>query len=973
MNSVILMVIYNTLFLNRINGSLELYDPNKQQKIKLTLFKPWVYFPFSKISFLTHIRVINAFQTSETEFESTPDTLLIINPDILINARTISSAQTCPRQSFLQFIKGESKPNLPMVRGLIIHDAYSLIVSQNYSVRDALTNVIDKYKFTLSFLSLEIDELKEEVTPVILGLSKSVVTLQNVDVVPEMTFLSPKYGLMGRMDFWSKNELYELKTGKKIPSKEINTWSSDLYQTLIYMHGLSPFPSKAVKKSFVIYSGLGTPSFRKTDLNVQLLQDIHVARNHCYLFQYEDYHPPVIDIRTCSYCFVKDLCAQFEKIEQEIPQSKSFLYFKHFLSLLQHEHMKNRQDFSLLWKLSPKGRINLGKAIQNLKLLNIEGDTYYYSCRNQSELKAGEPVIISNGDPLSNHTMIASIVSISQSRLALRSSNTLPSSTFIDAYSSDFNYRRLNKNIFDITLGFSSRHESHNILIEGKTPRFIPIKKRSVKNVDRSQLEAIYKAIEAQDFCLIQGPAGTGKTYTIAKLIDELRKNNAKILLTAFTNTAVDNIILTYLSTTIFSDNSDIITRLGIEEAVNSQIIPMMVKNKNFSYQDLLKAPIIASTTSTISKSIYNDLTFDIVIVDEATQMAEPYLLSAITKGKKFILVGDDKQLPPLVLSYQANELGLGISLFERLKKRHSEANILLKYQYRMNRELMEFSNKEYYDGKVQAANNAVGEQLLWDLLPSDTDFSTETTINQLILDPNQTLVYVGVSTEFDKKRRVNKGEIQVIKELTNILLNKGLKQKHIGIIAPFRGQVAEISRALSSYKKIVVDTIDRYQGSDKEVIILSLCTVESPNLLEDARRFNVALTRAKKKMIIVGNIPTKEAIPQFQTLFSHIEKNHFVVFPREKAYTKDKQIFGKSKKVVLNYSKRVLEEIDLNNDYKLSGKSDICIICMQKAEKENILRCPACNQAYHKQHLEEWLLTHETCAICQSAIKIIP
>jgi len=569
--------------------------------------------------------------------------------------------------------------------------------------------------------------------------------------------------------------------------------------------------------------------------------------------------------------------------------------------------------------------------------------------------------------------MIASIVSISQNKLALRSSNTLPSSAFIDAYSSDFNYRRLNKNIFDITLGFSSRHESHNILIEGKTPRFIPIKKRSVKNVDSSQLEAIYKAIEAQDFCLIQGPAGTGKTYTIAKLIDELRKNNAKILLTAFTNTAVDNIILTYLSTTIFSDNSDIITRLGIEEAVNSQIIPMMVKNKNFSYQDLLKAPIIASTTSTISKSIYNDLTFDIVIVDEATQMAEPYLLSAITKGKKFILVGDDKQLPPLVLSYQANELGLGISLFERLKKRHSEANILLKYQYRMNRELMEFSNKEYYDGKVQAANNAVGEQLLWDLLPSDTDFSTETTINQLILDPNQTLVYVGVSTEFDKKRRVNIGEIQVIKELINILLNKGLKQKHIGIIAPFRGQVAEISRALSSYKKIVVDTIDRYQGSDKEVIILSLCTVESPNLLEDARRFNVALTRAKKKMIIVGNIPTKEAIPQFQTLFSHIEKNHFVVFPREKAYTKDKQIFGKSKKVVLNYSKRVLEEIDLNNDYKLSGKSDICIICMQKAEKENILRCPACNQAYHKQHLEEWLLTHETCAICQSAIKIIP
>jgi DNA replication ATP-dependent helicase Dna2 len=971
MNSVILMAIYNMLFLNRINGSIELYDPNRQLNIRLTLFKPWIYFPFSKISYLTHIRVIDAFETSETEFETTPDTLIIINPDILINARTVASAQTCPRQSFLQFIKGDSKPTIPMVRGLIIHDAYSLIVSQNHSVKDALTKVINKYGFSLSYLSVDIEELRKEVTPVINGLSKSVVTLQEVEVIPEMTFLSPKYGIMGRMDFWSKNELYELKTGKKIPSKEINTWRSDLYQTLIYMHGLSPYSTKAVKKSFVIYSGLGTPSFRKTDLNVQLLQNIHIARNHCYLFQYEDYRPPVIDIRACSYCFEKELCAQFDKIENETPQSKNFLYFKHFSSLLQHEHLKNRQDFSLLWKLSPKGRVKLGKAIRNLKLLSIDGDTYNYSCKNQSELKAGEPVIFSNGDPLSNHTMIATIRSISQNKLSLLSSNTLPSSTFIDAYSSDFNFRRLNKNIFDITLGYSSQHESHNILIEGKRPRFIPIKKRLVENVDISQLEAIYKAIEAQNFCLIQGPAGTGKTYTIAKLIDELRKNNAKILLTAFTNTAVDNIILTYLGATIFSDNSDIITRLGIEEAVNSQIIPMLLKNKNFSYQDLLKAPIIASTTSTISKSIYDDLTFDIVIVDEATQMAEPYLLSAITKGKKFVLVGDDKQLPPLVQSYQANELGLGISLFERLKKKYSDANFLLGYQYRMNKELMEFSNKMYYEGKVQAANDKIGEQLLWDILPPNTNFSSETTINQLILDPNQTLVYVGVSTIFDKKRRVNLGEIEVITGLVNILIKKGLDQNDLGIIAPFRGQVAEISRALSNYQNIVVDTIDRFQGSDKEVIILSLCTVVSPNLLEDSRRFNVALTRAKKKMIIVGNIPTKEAIPQFRDLFSHIEKNHFVVFPHRKTFPKGDLPGVQSQKIVLEYSKRILEGVDLNYEYKMSVENDICLICMQKAEKENILRCPACNQAYHKQHLEEWLLTHETCVICQSTIKL--
>jgi DNA replication ATP-dependent helicase Dna2 len=607
-----------------------------------------------------------------------------------------------------------------------------------------------------------------------------------------------------------------------------------------------------------------------------------------------------------------------------------------------------------------------------MKLLNIEGDTYNFSCKNQSELKPGEPVIISNGEILSDYTMIASIVSISHNRVALRCANIIPSSTFIDAYSSDFNFRRLNKNIFDISLGYYSQHESHEIIIKGKSPRFIPIKKRTIENVDRSQLEAIYKAIEAQDYCLIQGPAGTGKTYTIAKLIDELRKNNAKILLTAFTNTAVDNIILTYLSTTVFSENTDIVTRLGVKEAVNSQIVPMMMKNRKLSYQDLLKAPIIASTTSTISKRIYDNLAFDIVIVDEATQMAEPYLLSAITKGKKFILVGDDKQLPPLVQSYQAQDRGLGTSLFERLKKKYPEASVLLRYQYRMNRELMEFSNLKYYNGKVQEANNTIGEQLLWDLLPPNTDFSTETSINQLILDPDQPLVYVGVNTEFNKERRVNLGEIQVISKLVEILIKKGLDQEHIGIIAPYRGQVAEISRNLSSHKKVLVDTIDRYQGSDKEVIILSLCTVVSPNLLEDSRRFNVALTRAKKKMIIVGNIPDKDSISQFSDLFSHIEKNNFVVFPSKKESKEFEQSHTKTQGIVLDYSKQTLDKKFLNNDYKVSIKSDLCIICMQIAKKQNILRCPACDQAYHKQHLEEWLLTHETCAICQSTIKLV-
>ena len=159
------MEILNTLFISRNNGELELYDPNNQNQLKISLSKPWVYFPFSKVSYLTHIRIIDPFQISQSEYETTPDTLIIINPDILISARMIASAQTCPRQSYLQFIQGESKPSLPMIRGLIVHDAYGLIVSQDDSVKKAIIKVqpgIDESKIVLAATlkeDLEIDSL----------------------------------------------------------------------------------------------------------------------------------------------------------------------------------------------------------------------------------------------------------------------------------------------------------------------------------------------------------------------------------------------------------------------------------------------------------------------------------------------------------------------------------------------------------------------------------------------------------------------------------------------------------------------------------------------------------------------------------------------------------------------------------------------------------------------------------------------
>ncbi len=964
------MKVTNGLLLERINGSLIVYEPKKQRKIQINLHKPWTYFPFSKVNYMTPIRIINPFYISETEYETTPDTLILLNPDILINSRTIASASECPRRVFLEYITGEAKVTLPMVRGSLIHDAFTNIISQEVSVSNALNSALEKFAFTLSYLSVDLKGLTADVTPVLRGLAQSAPTLQRNPILSEMTFLSPLFGLMGRLDYWSTKELYELKTSRKIPSKEINTWFSDLMQTVTYMHGLSPTP-KAVSKSSVIYSGEGTPIFRQTTLDLDLLQRIHMARNYAYIIQFEGYIPPDTAMKICSRCFKQEVCLTFSKIFNEQNQSKTFQYLNHFLSLVRLEHLKNRQEFALLWKLSPQGRIKTGKAIRKIKMIQKTEERHNYVCVNTSELRPGELVILSRGNPILDITNIAAITSIDRTSISLSSQHNLPEEAHIDGYSSDFTFRRLNKNLYDLTFGQKSQHKAQRLIILGEKPTFSSRKLVEDQDLDQSQFEAIQLAITANDYCLIQGPAGTGKTYTIAKLVEILRNEGQRILLSAYTNTAVDNIIHLYLRTTKEQDAYKEIVRLGIEQVMDPDVVELSLQHKKLSYQQLFKTPIVAATTSTIARGIYDELSFDTVIVDEASQMTEASVLAAITKGQRFILVGDDKQLPPLVQSSQAEKLGFGTSLFERLRKLHPEASVLLRYQYRMHTNLMDFSNRSFYNNNVQAASPNVGSQLLWDLLHENVEEPISDPLFQSILDPNQPLVYVEVPSTFDRRRRVNQREVEVVNALVQYYLKMGLSTDHIGIIAPFRGQVAEINRCVGIDSGIAVDTIDRFQGSDKELIILSLCTLSRPHILEDERRLNVALTRGKKKLIIIGNTPTEQS-SLFQDLYSFIQHNYSLVKLDSPKITQEEIMeVQKEPSIETDISYQSLADEDINKEFSFKIDHNICVLCQETVRDKLILRCPICKQAYHEKHIQEWLLNQDVCVTCQSRIQL--
>ncbi|MFW9854612.1 MAG: AAA domain-containing protein [Candidatus Thorarchaeota archaeon] len=975
------MKIINTVFLERNNGDLKLFDLQNQITIQLTLFRPWVFFPFSSVEYYTPIRVINPFLVDEVEnvYETTPDTLILLNPDVLINSRAITSAGSCPRRAYIDHILGETKTNLPMVRGSIIHEAYSDIIANYTPAQDAMEIAIERFAFILDILEVNLEELRKDVLRVLRGLELSAPTLQSKTVQPEITFLSPEFGIMGRIDYWSPEEIYELKTGRRIPQR--NTWFSDLLQTVIYMHGLSSSSEKAVTKSSVIYSGEGIPAFRQTNLDQTLLQQIHMARNYSYLVQFSGYIPKILGTRVCDRCFSKEECHILGDIfdENASAPSRAFLYLTHWSRLTGLEHTKNRQDFSFLWKLSPQGRVKLGKAISDLQLTkrNKKKNLYLYNGINNSELRPGQLVILSQGNPILDNTMMATIAEISRSKVILNSQGKLPKKAFIDAYSSDFLFRRLNKNLFDITFGIRKDHKSHDLIINAKKPRFGSGTVQEVPGFDKSQSDAIQKALSALDYCLIVGPAGTGKTYTIAKLVEILRRQGQTILLTAYTNTAVDNMIDLYLAL-VGDDKKQEIVRFGSEHTVSSSTIDLLPQEKGLKFHELLKTPILAGTTSTLSRSLYDDLIVDTVIVDEASQMTEPSVLAGVTKGTRFILVGDDKQLPPLIQNPRADREGLSTSMFERLRKVHPDGVVQLQYQYRMHNALMDFSNRMFYHGTVSPATIQIGNQTLWEILPEDTPAFSSDPVYQTILDPNQPLVYVGIQTNFDKKRRVNPEEAVAAHKIVNAYLKMGIKDEDIGVIAPFRGQVAEITRLVGTESEVVIDTIDRFQGSDKEVIILSLCTLVRPHILEDERRLNVALTRAKRKMIILGGLPHSEkTIPLFQDLFSHIERNYSFILLTSTPPKSEEQDLGRrddedsALMLSTDMAYQPLTTDDVIQRVKVPKEEPVCVLCQDPVQDQTLLRCPICNQAYHLEHLQDWLMSQDFCVTCQSHIQL--
>ncbi len=315
---------------------------------------------------------------------------------------------------------------------------------------------------------------------------------------------------------------------------------------------------------------------------------------------------------------------------------------------------------------------------------------------------------------------------------------------------------------------------------------------------------------------------------------------------------------------------------LEIQEEVDELFEKIDDLEKKAVGEVLDKADVVCSTNSSSASQALEEEEFDLCVIDEATQATEPSCLIPSIKAEKLIMAGDHKQLPPTILNEKAKDEGLDETMFERLIALYGEdVKSLLNVQYRMHEKIMRFSADEFYDGKL-IADETVKEHTLEDLVEGKVEGKFE-----VILDLGVPLVLVDTQGEMPERTRAcstskeNPGEAVLAENFAARYIDLGLKATDIGIITPYKDQ-ADLIREKVEQEGLEVDTVDGFQGREKEVIVLSLTRSNEKaviGFLRDLRRLNVSLTRAKRKLIIVCDTETLSSHEIYDRLFDYVEK----------------------------------------------------------------------------------------------------
>lgn len=494
----------------------------------------------------------------------------------------------------------------------------------------------------------------------------------------------------------------------------------------------------------------------------------------------------------------------------------------------------------------------------------------------------------------------------------------------VDLLGSDATYRRMQKALRMAPHAHGRLAELRDVLLGLLPPQHAPAHVPLFYNtsLNEFQRQAVVSALGAKDAALIHGPPGTGKTTVLAEIIRQAVKRGQTVLATAPSNVAVDNMLERLLAAGVrcvrlghpartleelrhatllaqiaelpqqktLRDLEQARERLAVQrlraldrgEGLSREENKSMKKEirslwkeardleKSLSREVLGRAQVVLATHGGIGQLLANE-TYDLVVMDEASQATESLSWVALLHARKVVLAGDPLQLPPTLYSQDAVREGLSVTLMDRLTTTLPDpCRTLLRVQYRMHKTIMSFSSDQFYEGRL-IADRTVAAHRARDIPGVATTPLTEDVL--VLIDTAGTGFVENWNELMDS--RENEGEARLALKVWEELSAAGVKPWQTAIITPYAAQARKLRSQVP--RGLEVGTVDGFQGREKEIILLSLVRSNDQGevgFLSDTRRMNVALTRARRLLVVLGDSATLTRHRFYEQFLEYVDQH---------------------------------------------------------------------------------------------------
>ncbi len=893
--------------------------------IKVVLWQEWSELEHSMSPYATlHLFALQKLSDDQDMYATTSNSLVVLEPDFLIDATDIAEC----------FQYNGANPNLYLLKKFICVDPSEAILLGNIAnfCFDELIANIDS-DFDAAFASAVRQKplavvallrnnphllavLRGKAHEYFHSVRSTLARLRYSAASTEPTFISSDYGLQGRLDLLLeydddefRKDVVELKSGSPA-STPTGLWRNHIAQVTCYNMLLDSCFEQRSGSSSILYLRATENTLRNAPNILQLKQEVIALRNKLVAMEYaltDRKFQALKRITPAAFGPAPSYTSEHIRRFADALALASGLerkYFYVFNSFVAREHWSAKAGgeqnfgFSSLWRKSlvekeqqyeALARLQLDRDNSDFQRLHLSFQRSEHTIR-VSTFRTGDIVLLypmgENGEahPLRHQILKGSIKELTPDRVVVSLRNKQLRTEMLEnaaewVVEHDFlasGYKSMHESLYDL---LSAPPAIRQLLLGLERPQFDELAFAGYDELTDEQNALLLRAVSARNYFLLQGPPGTGKTSRMLRsMVQYIHENSSEnIVVLAFTNRAVDEICDAIKRI----EPSVPFIRLGTKDstthtdAVLTEILGDGTLHELAATID--RTRVVVATVSSLLKNreLLRIKHFTTAIVDEASQIVEPQIIGLLAQFERFILIGDEKQLPSVVTQQECgikindadlNAIGvrdLRMSLFERLlllnmHNGNSDAYGMISRQGRMHSVIQEFPNRAFYGGQLSCLGAwQQDSQHVLNFSNSSDPLADMLSLSRLLFIPS--------AREFNVK--IHHQEAQRTARLIEFIRNNcngEFSASTVGVITPYRAQIATIASYLPPEARdlVTIDTVERYQGSERDIIILSLAANHPAQLrtmqsltadgLVD-RKLNVALTRARHQLIVLG------------------------------------------------------------------------------------------------------------------------